>query len=176
MVQILSVARYSSALRPIQRIKHVIDFQVDLPVNLKVENQIALAVDTPTLGSVSSVATGSKINGFFITVESAPNETSTTAIPNIYVTIWKNPGGNLSMSGGNAIGTDDNKRYVIHQEMAMLNAVDGGTPRNIFKGVVVVPKGMRRMGPNDRWNVQYFIPSTGIAAHVCMQVHYKEFR
>ena len=171
------MARFSS-IRPVQRIKHVVDAQISVPVNLKIDNVLVEAKDTPTLGDKTSVITGSKINGIFLTVEGVTSEGGAGKTPNFYLTIWKNPGNNLSMSAGNLIGTDDNKRYVIHQEMVMLqpSTADEGVPRNIFKGVIVIPKGYRRFGPNDRLIAQYFIPSTGVACQVCLQAHYKEFR
>ncbi len=175
MVPELMVARYSS-IRPVQRIKHVIDLQTAVPVNTKLENSIAIAVDAPTLGAPKNCLTGSKINAFFIVVECVASETDLGSTPNFYMTIWKNPGGNLTQGNGNSVGSNDNKNKVIHQEMVMINNVSGGTPRTIFKGVIVIPKGMRRMSPNDVWNVQFFIPSTGITVNACMQVHYKEFR
>ncbi len=171
------MARYSS-LHPVHRIKHVVDAQIAVPVNTAIENVIALVKDAPSLANTNEVETGAKINGFFITVEAITTESATAKTPNFYLAIWKNPGNNITMANGNAIGSSDSKNLVIHQEMVMLqgSASDDGVPRNIFKGVVVVPKGMRRCAPNDRWQIQYFIPSTGVATVTCLQVHYKEFR
>ncbi len=169
------VVRHSS-LRPVHRIKHVVDVQVAVPVNTKVEQFLILAVDDPSLGTTVEVETGSTVNGFFISVEAVASESSTTATPNLYLAIYKNVGGNLTFPNANAVGSNDNKRFVIHQEMVMINAVDGGTPRNVFKGVIVIPKGMRRFGPNDQLLMQLFTPSTGVAVNACAQMHFKEFK
>jgi len=114
---------------------------------------VALATDTPTLGVTSSVETGCKINGFYIRFEAASNEAiSAGAIPNFYFILWKNPGGNITDPVPNAIGANDNKRFVVHQEMTMIeNKGQGSNARTVFNGVIAVPKGMRRMGPNDQW-------------------------
>ncbi len=170
------VARYRSSIHPVNRIKHVVDLQTAVPVNVKIENPIANAVDAPTLGVTTQVETGSTVNGVFLTIEAVASETSATATANLYFIVFKNPANNLTMPNGNAVGSDDNKKYVIHQEMVMINPLDGGSPRNVFKGVIVIPRHMRRMAPNDRITVQLFIPSTGVAANVCWQAHYKEFR
>ncbi len=168
--------RYSS-LRPVHRIKHVRDFQTAVPVNTPIVQIIAHAKDAPVIANTQEVETGAKINGFFITVEVVASETSTTATPNFYFIIYKNPGNNLGgWPNGNAVGSSDLKRFVFHQEMVMINALDGGSPRNLFKGVVAIPKGARRMGPDDTWNIQLFTPSTGVAVNACGQIHYKEFR
>ncbi len=169
------VARLSS-LRPINRIKHVVDIQQALPKTTQLGVNIVVASDTPALANVTNVLTGSVVHGFFITVETVASETSTTATPNLYIFFAKNPGGNLSFADGNKIGSDDNKKYVIHQEMVMINPTDGGNPRNVFKGVVKIPKHLSRFGPNDSLQMFMFIPSTGVDVNICAQAHYKEFR
>ncbi len=137
---------------------------------------IASATDTPTLAAVNSVETGAKINGFYIRFEAASNEAiSLGAIPNFYFAVWKNVGDNLTAIVPNAVGANDNKRFVIHQEMTMIeNKGQGSNARTVFNGVVVVPKGMRRMAPNDKWKIQFLCPALDTA--VCVQIHFKEFR
>ncbi len=165
------------SIRPVQRIKHVVDFQTAVPANVQIDQEIAAANDAPTIGNTASVITGSIINGFYIVTELQASETSTTDTPNFYWILYKNPGDNIgSWPNGNAIGSSDKKRFVIHQEMVMLNPVNSGVPRIVFKGVVAVPKSMRRMAPGDKWIIQLFIPSTGTAVNACTQVHFKEFR
>ncbi len=170
--------RYRSrmALRPVNRIKHVVDSSATIAANANGNFAIALATDTPTLAATANVETGCKINGFYIRVEAASNEAiDLGAIPNFYFLVWKNVGGNLSDPLPNAVGANDNKRYVIHQEMTMIeNKGQGSNARTVFNGVIVVPKGMRRMGPNDEWQVQVLCPALNTA--VCFQAHYKEFR
>ncbi len=164
------------ALRPINRIKHVVDSSATLAANTNLPIVLATATDTPTLAVTSSVETGSKINGFYIRVEAASNNAiSAGAIPNFYMIVWKDQGQNLTQPNANAVGSNDNKRLVIHQEMTMIeNKGQGSNARTIFNGVVVIPKGMRRMAPNDRWNVAVLCPA--LATAVCLQAHYKEFR
>ncbi len=164
------------ALRPINRIKHVVDTSATVAAAANGNHVLALTTDTPTLAATTSVETGCKINGFYIRFEAASNEAiDLGAIPNFYFLVWKNVGGNLTPPTPNAVGANDNKRYVIHQEMTMLeNKGQGSNARTIFNGVVVIPKGMRRMGPNDEWQVQALCPALDTA--VCMQAHYKEFR
>ncbi len=170
------MARFRASMRPINRIKHVVDFQTAVPLNTKIEQVLVAAKDNPVLGIQNDVAIGCTINGIYITTEVVASETSTTATPNLYWILFKNPGNNLTLPNGNAVGTSDNKKFVIHQEMIMLNPLDGGNPRNVFKGVIKIPKGYRRFGPEDRLNIQLFIPSTGVAVNACTQAHYKEFR
>ncbi len=172
------MARYRSrmALRPINRIKHVVDQAGTISKNTASSFTIAASTDTPTLADTDGCETGSKINGFYLRFEVASNDpVDLGVIPNFYLAIWKNPGGNLSAITPQAVGGLDDKRFVIHQEMTMIeNKGQGGNPRTVFNGVVVIPKGMRRMGPNDLWKAQFFCAQLDTV--VCMQAHYKEFR
>ncbi len=163
-------------MRPVNRIKHVVDSSATVAGASTNAFQLSLATDTPTLGATTSVETGSKINAFYIRLEAASNEAiDLGAIPNFYMYIWKNAGGNLTRPAVNAVGGNDNKRFVIHQEMTMIeNKGQGSNPRTIFNGVIVIPKGMRRNGPNDIWEVVTLCPALNNA--VCIQAHYKEFR
>ncbi len=86
----------------------------------------------------------------------------------------KNPGGNLVLPAANQVGSSDNKKYVFHQEMKMLEQSVSGNPRTIFNGVIAIPKGYRRNGPNDVTIIRTFAP--GVNTNVCVQAHYKEFR
>ncbi len=172
------MARYRSrmALRPINRIKHVVDSSALVAAGSVGGAVIAGATDTPTLTATTSVETGAKINGFYIRFEIASNEAADPgAIPNVYFMLSKNPGDNVTMPAPNAVGSSDNKRFVVHQEMSMIeNKGQGSNPRTLFNGVIVVPKGMRRMGPADIWRINWLSPQINTVA--CVQCHYKEFR
>ncbi len=173
------MARYRSrgmALRPINRIKHVVDSSSTDAAAATGSHTIASATDTPTLGATASVETGSKISWFYIRFEAASNEAiDLGAIPNYYWYLAKNPAGEVALPVPNAVGGNDAKRWVIHQEMTMIeNKGQGSNPRTIFNGVIKVPRGMQRMGPSDVWIIHTLSPALNTAA--CVQVHYKEFR
>ncbi len=134
-----------------------------------------MASDTPTLGSVTTVITGAKVNGIYLHVE--VSHTANTGRPNIYMMVAKNPGGNLTMPQADSVGNSDNKKFVIHQEMILMSGDAGsGLPRPIFNGVIVIPKHMRRFGPNDTLNLHLVVADADITADWCAQCHYKEFR
>ncbi len=162
-----------SSIHPVSRVKHVVDNSATVTAGTSLIVNVAQAVDAPTLAATNSCETGSTINGIFLNVEVAGNELDAGAIPNVYLAVVKNVGGNLTFPAPNAIGASNNKRYVIHQEMIMLENAVGGNPRKLFQGVVVIPKGMRRMAPNDL--IQVMIFSTAINFAACLQCIYKEF-
>ncbi len=175
-ILLVIVARFfnrGNALRPVHRIKHVIDKQFTTALNVVNDTDLILAVDAPVLANVSEVETGSKVNGIFLSLE-VVNTGTTGVFANAYMIIYKNPGGNLAVIPPNNVGNNDNKRYVIHQEMLMLQFVDNSNPRTLFKGVIVLPRGYRRFGPNDSLRLRVFSP--GVELSVCLQCHYKEFR
>ncbi len=164
------------AVRPIHRIKHVVDASATLAKNTSLATGLIDAVDAPVLASTAQVETGSKVNGIYLKVIVASNEAQVGgAIPNVYLTIFKNPGNNITgFPLGNAVGASDNKKWFIHQEMVMIDNKVSGQPTTLFNGVVVIPKGMRRFGPDDRLAVTVFCPAINIS--FCVQCHYKEFR
>ncbi len=160
------------ALRPIHRIKHVVDVQAATTAGTAAENALISTADAPVLANVTEVETGSKVNGVYLHVE--VYATSAAALSNCYMSVFKNPGNNLTMANPNAIGSNDNKRFVIHQEMVMLQKVANSNPRTLFNGVIVIPRGYRRFGPDDRLTLEILAP--GVNIEFCMQCHYKEFR
>ncbi len=164
--------RFQNRLRPVNRIKHVIDKQGAVVIATVNVTNLIFAVNSPALANTPEVVTGSTVNGIYLRVEI--NATTSAALPNAYMMIFKNVGGNLTAPAANLVGGSDNKRFVIHQEMVMLQQQDGSNPRTLFNGVIVIPRGYRRFGPDDR--LELHILSPGVTLNLCLQCHYKEFR
>ncbi len=161
-----------NSLRPVHRIKHVIDVQQGGVLAVQKNNILIIAKDAPVLANTTEVETGSKVNGIYLKVE--VSATTAAALANFYLLVWKNPGGNIAAFTPNTVGANDNKRFVIHQEMVMLQKDATGNPRTVFNGVIVLPRGYRRFGPNDELTLVLFSP--GVNTDQCFQCHYKEFR
>ncbi len=159
-------------LRPVNRIKHVVDIQGAVAIGVQSGFQLIQATDTPLLANTDEVETGSTVNGIYLHVEAVA--TTSAALSNFYMMINKNPGGNLTFPNANVVGSSDNKKYVIHQSMIMLQQQDNSNPRVVFDGVIVLPRGYRRFGPNDALDIRLFTP--GVIINFCIQCHYKEFR
>ncbi len=172
----MKMARFSRgmALRPINRIKHVVDSQVGIVGGTPQDFVLVQSSDTPLLANVANCETGSKVNGFFLVIELTNTEDTQGVLPNAYLMVFKNPGGNLTFPNPNVVGSDDNKKYVFHQEMVMLQKQTNSNPRTLFKGVLTIPKHLRRNGPNDQITARVFAPAIDMDA--CLQCHYKEFR
>jgi len=167
--------RRALALRPVQRLKHVTDQTNVLPKATDLPLSVVIASDTPDLSTEEEVQTGSTVHGIFLKVVVASNEaTQGGIIPNFYMIVFKNPGNNLTLPASNAVGSNDNKRFVIHQEMVMIENQGNGNPTTVFSGVIKIPRGYSRFGPNDRLQVQFLCPQLNTT--VCLQAIYKEFR
>ncbi len=164
--------RSASAIRPVHRIKHVVDTQIGVPLGTKTGVNLIKSVDNPVITAEEDVETGSKVNGIYLKVE--VYATTSGALSNVYMIIFKNPGLNLTSPEPNQVGKNDNKRFVIHQEMVMLQKVTNSNPRTLFNGVIVLPRGYRRFGPNDTLDAIFLAP--GVNIDLCLQCHYKEFR
>ncbi len=164
--------RSSMSLRPIHRIKHVVDKQAGVVLGVQNLTTLIDTVDAPVLANREEVETGSKVNGIYLKVE--VSATTAAALANVYMYVAKNPGTNLTLPNANSVGASDNKRYVIHQEMVMIQKVVAGNPRILFNGVIAIPRGYRRFAPDD--SLVLAVLSPGVNIDLCLQCHYKEFR
>ncbi len=162
-------------LRPVNRIKHVVDAQGSVDDAPQAVVDLINTVDSPVLVTPNEVVIGSRISGIYLNVESL--HSSGVGLPNIYMYIMKNPGANLNNPQANNVGTADEKKFVIHQEMKMLSGDAGsGLPRVIFNGVIVIPKHYQRFGPKDKLQFVIRTGTANLLADWCLQCHYKEFR
>ncbi len=164
--------RSRSSIHPVNRIKHVIDSQQGATLGNTLFVDIVDTKDAPVLANTDEVETGSTINGIFIKCEIYA--TTSGALANAYFYLAKNPGNNLTLPQPNQVGSSDEKRFIVHQEMVMLQKVTNSNPRTLFVGIIVLPKGYRRNAPKDKWTIGVFSP--GVNLDVCIQAHYKEFR
>ncbi len=170
------VARFhsrSNFLRPVNRIKHVVDSQGATAAGAAFDLNLIKAVDAPVIGNTADVQTGATVRSFFYSCD-VVNTGVTGVLANAYLIFTKIPGGNITVPAANAVGADDNKRFVIHQEMVMLQMQDNSNPRTLFKGVIRIPRGYQRFAPNDLLQSRIFSP--GVELNICQQCHYKELR
>ncbi len=148
------------------------DTQGGLLVGIRSTNNIAIAKDAPDNANVTEVQTGSIINSIYLKVEIYA--TSTAALANAYLAVLKNPGGQLTLVNPNVIGVSAIKKFVIHQEMVMMEKNTTGNPRTLFAGVIKIPRGYRRMGTDDI--LQLMLVTPGVTADFCFQSIYKEYQ
>ncbi len=164
---------------PINRRKHVVDAEGTVDDTPNVVVDLINTVESPALATTNQVNVGSTVNGIYLKLEAL--HASGTGRPNMYMIIFKNPGNNLSTAIADLnlklIGSNDNKKFVIHQEMIMGSGDAGnGLPRVVFNGVIKIPRGYKRNGPKDRLQMILVTGNAGVVFDWCMECHYKEFR
>ncbi len=169
----------SNRLRPINSLKHIIDFQGAVTGGLPNDTIIINAVENASSATANEVDIGARVNGFFLNVQCKAS--AEVALSNIYMIIYKNPGGNFPNSAipaVNEVGTSDFRKFVFHQEMAMLSDTNDSIPTTLFKGVLPIPRHMQRMGVNDIISVRVGTPTaaTGNDVEFCIECIYKEYR
>ncbi len=135
---------------------------------------LIIAVDNPdsTIVTFAEVETGSVVNSIYLTVE--VSATTSAALANVYMVIYKDPGGNIGTLVPNTIGANVNAKFVIHQEMVMVERSTAGNPRNLFKGVIRIPQRYRRFGRND--SLKMTLLSPGVTMDNCFECIFKEYR
>ncbi len=158
----------------IQSIKHIVDIQRALVIGTTTAVNLISTVDQPdsTLVSTSEVQTGSKVTSIFLNIEGSA--TTSAALANVYAIVYKNPNSIVPTIAPNTVGANVHKKFVIHQEMAMVERSTAGNPRSIFKGVIMIPKGYQRFGTSDALVLSMLSP--GVTLDNCVQCIFKEIR
>ncbi len=176
--------RRQNALRPIDSVKHIVEFSGIVPAGT---NTVGLTlidgVDTYSLADSDGVPTGARVNGFFLSVFiiSEGGEIA-NEVPLADWYVIKSPGAvyaatfnaaNLPTPG--ATGVHKNKRWIFHTEKGLTGGGDvslAGIPM-VFKGVLSIPRKMRRIGEDDQF---LFCIRTNFAAKFCVQCIYKHYK
>jgi len=155
----------------IHSIKHVIDSEGLVTESLS-RNPIATAVVTrSTTFNPVEVEVGETINGFFITIFII-GDTGAPVDSAINWYIIKTRSGQTTVPNASQVGLSDLRNQVFHQEKGLAGSGDG-TPM-AFKGVIVVPKGMRRMREGDQFEIVINLTTTE-SARFCLRAIYKSF-
>ncbi len=149
------------------------DFEGSL-TNVNSRNVIANAV--AGVGSVftpGNVSVGSKINAFFISQFQIGASGSTAAGSlNWYIIQLHN--GQTAPPNAGATGNSEIRNQIIHEEKGLAGSEDG-TPM-AFKGVIVIPRGMRRVREGDSWEIVLRNSQVGQDTTFCTKAIYKEIR
>ncbi len=165
------MGRYSR-LHPVHTVKHIVDKQGGLVIDTNTAEVLVNAKDSPIINTnPQDVEHGSTVNAIFLNVQVTP--TSEASIANVYMYVVKNVGNQLTLVKGNAVGTSDIRKFVIHQEMIMCQQeATSSIPRTLFKGVIALPRSYKRMGIADRLNLVLY--ASGCTFNYCVQCIYKE--
>ncbi len=167
--------RRSQGIRPVNRIKHVVDSSGGLTSTSSV-NALAdtVTVLTDPFNPVE-VELGSTINGMFISIYVI----GSTGAPLEGPIDWYIGKGRASQTALNQFpdpgvtGTFDIRNQIFHEEKGLSGSGDG-TPM-VFKGVIAIPKGMRRMRSGDSIFIK--IKCTGAdVCNFCIKAIYNSYK
>ncbi len=89
------------------------------------------------------------------------------------VYLLKNPGANLTPPGVFAVGTSNEKKFVIKQWTYMAMRNQDGNPPYHWEGWIKIPKRYQRMGTDDIWQIVSGINSE--TGHMYLNAIYKEY-
>ena len=170
---------FNRSIRPVQSLKHIVDVPTSAVLAVQSVVPVIEAVAAPTLAGTTQVNEGSTVNSIYLRVEVIAT-TSFSQVPRIYMAVFKNPGNNFNSPNSNGAGGQDQKRYIIHQEMIMLDGVPDVSefPRTLFNGVLKIPPRLKRMGYGDKLVVllQNGAGETTGITNACVQCIYKEYQ
>ncbi len=163
------------SLSPVNSIKHIIDAQGALAAATASGVPISTAVPNldPNTFNPVEVRVGGTINAFYLSVFMI-GATGTGQDGSLNWLLYKEHAGQAAQAPdpSNA-GTSMIRNQIIHQEKGLAGSADG-TPM-VFKGVIVIPKGMRRMREGDQWFVRLVNTDAANNVNFCVQSIYKSF-
>ncbi len=178
MVQIMVMPyrRRMSSMRPIRRIKHVVDSSGVLTVTVSSTILASTVVTRTTPFSPVENEVGETINGMYISFY-AIGSTGAPIDGPIDWFIAKARAGQTIGAGGEFPDPGDTgqsalRNQIFHEEKGLSGSGDG-TPM-VFKGVIAIPQGMRRMRESDRIFIQ--AKATGAdTLNFCIKSIYKSY-
>ncbi len=164
--------RRGNSLNPVNSIKHVLDAGGGLT---STSSNVPIATAVANVGTTfvpGDIRVGATINGLFLTVNiiGATGQGVTGPVDWYIIKLHSGQAGVLPTPGNTGISTIRNQ--IIHEEKGVPGSADG-TP-HIFKGVVVIPRGMRRMREGDTINVVLKMTDPD-AGTFCVKSIYKSF-
>ncbi len=167
--------RRGRSLTPVQSIKHVIDAGGGLTATASVVvlgTSVIIRSGAPF--TPNELLIGETVNGVFLTV----NIIGATGAPVAGPVDWyiakqrSNQDPNVDFPDPGDTGQSNLRNQIIHEEKGVPGSGDG-TP-HVFKGVVVIPRGMRRTRQGDQLFVKLKM-TTGDTGTFCVKAIYKSF-
>ncbi len=151
--------------------KHVVDGGINI-TTVNVDRIIAKAVTAPSNTIDTDCHRGGTIKAIWIALDFCGLAAS-GALQRTLVYLIKNPGANLTPPGVFAVGTSNEKKFVIKMWTQMTMRNQDGNPPYHWEGWVKIPKRYQRMGTDDTWNLVW--GANADTGHGSFNVIYKEY-
>ncbi len=151
--------------------KHVVNNSIAITSTNSVK-LLAKAVTAPSNTVSTDCHRGGHIKAIWLSLDYCGLGT-TLVNQRVSIYLIKDPGDNLTPPGVFAVGTSNEKKFVIKQwtSMTMLNT-DGNPPYH-WEGWIKIPKRYQRMGTDDVWSIVAGCNTE--TAHGWFQAIYKEY-
>ncbi len=151
--------------------KHIVDVTEALTTTVT-KSLVAKAVTAPSNTVDTDCHRGGQIKAIWISLDFCG--IGTTAVNNkCVVYLMKNPGDNLNEPGVFAVGTSNEKKFVVKMWSQMVMRNQDGNPPYHWEGWVKIPKRYHRMGTDDTW--QLVAGLSGETGHLFANMIYKEY-
>ncbi len=166
---------FRRSIHPVNSIKHVIDSEGALSGGVKSDTVVSVAVPNvdPVTFVPGNVRVGATVNGIFLSIFiiGATGAGNTGSI-NWYIGkrrtgqagVFPNPG---------ETGVSTVRNQIFHEEKGLAGSADG-TPM-AFKGVVAIPRSMRRMREGDAIIVSVRGTDATTDYNFCVKAIYKSY-
>ncbi len=167
--------RRMSALRPVNRTKNVIDVSGQLAGGAVSVIPVAITVEVPTSPfKPGDLMLGSHVNGMFLSIfvigaTGAPLNGSI----DWYIYKLRQGQSNADFPDPGNTGVSALRNQIFHEEKGLAGSGDG-TPM-VFKGVVAIPKGMRRMRSGDQIVIKLKSTDATNNAEFCVKSIYSNY-
>ncbi len=133
---------------------------------------IAKAVTAPSNTIDTDCRRGGTIKAIWISLDFC-GLAAAGVLQRTIVYLMKNPGANLTPPGVFAVGTSNEKKFVIKMWSQMTMRNQDGNPPYHWEGWIKIPRRYHRMGTDDTWVITSGAnTSTG---HLFANVIYKEY-
>ncbi len=167
--------RNSSPRNIVNSIKNDVSALTGLVDGANTVQNIAIATDTATTASTTSVDNGSIIKAIWIEFWiSATAEVAVGVTNAVELYLSKNPGNNLTMPIPGTQGSSNEKKFIIKGWKGLVDARTQGFQPYSWKGWVKIPKVYQRMGTDDHWQLNILM--SGVAGLICEHFVYKWYK
>ncbi len=151
--------------------KHIVDVAIATDNTTKMA-LLAKAVTAPSNTVDTDCHRGGHIKAIWVSLDMCGLGPTGTRVDAICY-LMKNPGDNLTEPGPFAVGTSNEKKFVIKMWSQMVMRNQDGNPPYHWEGWVKIPKRYQRMGTDDTW--QLVAGQNTSTGHLFANTIYKEY-
>ncbi len=151
--------------------KHVVDGVIAMTGTIAL-GLVAKSVTAPSNTVVTDCHRGGQIKAIWVSIDMCGLAAS-GIFQKAMCYLIKNPGDNLTEPGSFAVGSSNEKKFVVKQWSSMTMRNQDGNPPYHWEGWVKIPKRYHRMGTDDTWQLVFGVNTqTGHGYFNCI---YKEY-